>query len=673
MTAVLPVPVALPDPPGSPAELDAVLHGLSAAGFSAGLAVHLLEPAAALDGWQGADARVAAGEVAAATRLTAALRNALAAGLDRLVPHAELWLRVAGRVAELREEQRADFHAARARLAVLLAPTAAAVPAPDGATALVADAVAADADRRTEHAALLAALEEDGGATAAALARATAALDGGDPGTAAALTVRLAARLPGWGHGELTRLAVEAAADLTRPGTSHELLAAAHGWLPFATDPVFAGVLVGRLGADGLRWTLSVLGQLAGTGAGAPLATLLATAVTAAGAGGAPAGRAAEALAGLRLDPADPDGAVDQVAVGMGVVLAVPTAGAELAATWGRQVLEREDAQGAGAVDRTTGTRPDPVAAALTVLARAGDPAAAAGLLASAPAWRALLERSWPAGGADLARVIGLATDAAGAPAVATGLLQALGRGLDPDPGDRDDPVFRDVDRATLRLLAAPLGDLVAGQVDGLVPALGAAGAGTPVDAASEAALRGLGLLVSEPAAGGSVTAALAAALPAAGSDRGGQVAGAYVAVEEFGDRIGYALEYARALSDATDWHLLWTLVTAPRHLVRGPVEELVDGLLDAAATGLHADGEAHLPPDTGRVRTAEDAVCFLRQARHPGGTTGGAEEAARAAFAAASALLTRPVPPVPDPLDVIDETEPPPERRRRPIGWRTR
>ncbi|WP_222271764.1 hypothetical protein [Modestobacter marinus] len=172
--------------------------------------------------------------------------------------------------------------------------------------------------------------------------------------------------------------------------------------------------------------------------------------------------------------------------------------------------------------------------------------------------------------------------------------------------------------RATLRLLAAPLGELVADQLDGLVPALVAAGAGTPVDATTEAALRGLGLLVSEPAAETSVT------------DRGGEVAGAYVAVQEFGDRIRYSLEYARALSDATDWHRLWTLVTAPGHLVRGPAEDLVDGLLDAAGTGLHADGEARLPPDTGRVRVADDAVGFLRRARHPGGTTGGAETAAR-------------------------------------------
>ncbi|WP_222271753.1 hypothetical protein [Modestobacter marinus] len=120
-----------------------MLQGLTAAGFSAGLAVHLLEPAAVLDGWRGADARVAAGEVAAVTQLTAALRNALAAGVARLVSHHELWLQVAGRVAELREEQRVAFRAARARLAVLLAPTAAAaVPVPPGATALVADVAA---------------------------------------------------------------------------------------------------------------------------------------------------------------------------------------------------------------------------------------------------------------------------------------------------------------------------------------------------------------------------------------------------------------------------------------------------------------------------------------------------------------------------------------------------
>ena len=54
--------------------------------------------------------------------------------------------------------------------------------------------------------------------------------------------------------------------------------------------------------------------------------------------------------------------------------------------------------------------------------------------------------------------------------------------------------VLRDIDRATLRLLAAPLGDVVAGQAEELVPALASAGAGAgPCRPASRRSTRGPG------------------------------------------------------------------------------------------------------------------------------------------------------------------------------------
>ena len=82
-----------------------------------------------------------------------------------------------------------------------------------------------------------------------------------------------------------------------------------------------------------------------------------------------------------------------------------------------------QTAQGATAVERTTPTSPDPVVAALSVLAAADDPAAAAATLADAGSWRRLLARQWPAGTEDLARVIVLAGRAPEAAQVAGSAL----------------------------------------------------------------------------------------------------------------------------------------------------------------------------------------------------------------------------------------------------------
>ena len=91
VTAVLSSPVELPDPPGSPGPLLGALDQLAAAGFSAGALQHLLEPAAVLRGWQGADAAVTGAEVLAATGVAEQLHEALTEALDRLSAHAETW------------------------------------------------------------------------------------------------------------------------------------------------------------------------------------------------------------------------------------------------------------------------------------------------------------------------------------------------------------------------------------------------------------------------------------------------------------------------------------------------------------------------------------------------------------------------------------------------------
>jgi hypothetical protein len=658
VTTVLPVPVPLPDPPGSAAGLVSAVGQLTVAASSAGLLCHLLEPAAVLRGWRSADATVAGAEVTVATEVAAGLHGAVTVALARLQAHGEAWLLVERRLAVLRQRQAEQFAAAGHRLATLAGPLAALTggPAPPGADALVAEVVADEAARAAEHRALLTDLAEDAHRSAAVLAAAAAPLGGaGRPGEAPRVAVRLAAVLPGWGTRAMTGLGLEAAADLTARGDLAAVSAAALRYAPYAGVPAFAEALARGLGREGTTYLLAVLGAGAGTDAGQDLADLLARTLR------------GDGPAGALLDAQDPDGGADVVAVGMGVVLAAPGAGAGLAASWGRAVLERERAQGASAVDRTTSTLPDPVDAALRVLVRAGDAAAAADLLRSPAAWGAALARDWSDGGAALAAVIDLGACAPGGARSARAGLEAFGQGLAPG----SDTAAIDV-RRLLPAVRDALGGLVAAQADAVAAALVPVAAGAHLDVAADAGLRGLGLLLSEPGPDALVTGALVAALRdggvrvAAGAGAGevasGEVAGAYVAVQEYGQRVRHALACARELTDAVDRQLNWTIwVTLPSLAVRGPSGELVAGLEDVAARAFRADGTVVPPRDTGLVRTADDA------ARLAGAVLVGGETAGRAGFRRTTAALG--VPEMPDatsPLDVLDDLDPPDRRPGR-------
>ncbi|MFQ1001815.1 hypothetical protein [Modestobacter sp. SSW1-42] len=653
MSTVLPPPVPLPDPPGSREALGAVVDQLTSAGFSAGLTVHLLEPASAVPGWQGADADAAAAEIAAAGAVAADLHDALTAAAARLGGHAELWSSVLARVASLREEQRHQFAVATARLSTVLA--AAPGPAPSTAAAVVTEVERDDAARGAQHAALLDDLADDAARAAAALGSLSAPFGGrAVPGDVERVTLRLAGVLPGWGDGALTALGVEAARDLGGPGTAEELDAAARRWTAHASAPVFADALLGRLGEDGVAWLLTVLGGRSVPAEQEPLAGLLAAAAGAAGSGS----RAAEVLGAVRVDPASDDGTPDVAAVGMGVVLTALAAGgragsgAALAAGWGRQVLARERAQGATAVQRTTATRADPVAAALSVLAAAGDPAAAAALLAGPEEWTGLLARQWPAGAGDLAQVVGLAARAPGAPQVAASVLHALGQGLRPGTAE-----LVLVDGATLTAVGGAVADLVAGQVEVVLPVLGAAtGPGDGgVDPATDTALRGLGHLLADDdrvrTVGAAVRAALAAGPPGPAA---GQVAGGFVAVEEYGQRIGHVLAWSREHERAVDREVLWTMaVTGPTTLVRGLPGEVVGELAGAAQEWLGFDGTVDIGPDRGASYAAWDARRWAGAVLAADGAgspdVGGAAEAG---FARTTAVLGRPAPPGTSVLD---------------------
>ncbi|WP_299952434.1 hypothetical protein [uncultured Modestobacter sp.] len=675
MNGLLSAPAPLPDPPGSPAALDELVAQVTTAGHAAGMTVHLLGPAGVVPGWQGADAAAAAVEVAAATAVAGELHVALVSAWTRLGEHQEVWQRVLARVATLREEQRADFADAGARIALLVGPALEngdPGPGEAAARALAGTVAAADDARACEHRALLAALEDDAEDTARLLAAALGPL-GGDvrPGGVARLTARLAARLPGWGEAALADLGGQAAEELSGRLTAAELEAAAGRWAAYAEVPAFVDELLDRLGADGVGWLLTVLGSRAAGAEDDALTALLATVVATATASG---GRGVDVLAAVRLDRDDPDGTVDLAGIAMGLVLGRVAAGhgataaAGLAVGWGRQLLDREAAMGAGATARTTATLPDPLVSVLRVVVDGGDPSAAARLLGSARSWSTLTSRSWPDGGADLAAAVGLAAGAPTAGQVAEAGLVALGEGLAPGSTAR---VL--VDPEVLQVVGVPLAALVAGQPDVVVPLLAAASSGVSgaLSPEGDAALRGLAHLLTDAARDEVVTTALAAAL--AGGAAGAAapaVAGGHVAVQEHAQRLGYALVYSRALSRAVDVQMIWTFgVDLPATaLARGRAGEVVGAVVDGAAELLDADGEVDLGPDLGRVRTAADAERWAVQAL--GATADGVPvgAGARGGFTSALQTLGTVSPSAPGPLDWVDDlTQPDRGDRDRP------
>lgn len=607
---------------------------------------------------QGADAAVAAAEVGAALAVAADLHDALTAAHLRLADHHELWLAVAARVGVLADEQRARFADAGARLAVLVGPAVdLGAPGESPEARRLVEAVAEqDAAAAGEHRALLQALTDDAAAAAAVLVAATRPLGGtGRPGDAVAVTARLAVQLPGWGAGALAALGRRAADELTGPDATGDLAAAVARWHEWASVPGFADALVERLGADGLGWLLTVLGGLAGTGEEQQLAGLLAGALSGAGA------RTGEVLAAFRLDPGAPGDGADGTAVAMGLVLAAPAAGPSLAVAWGRQLLDREAAQAARAGAGSTGGAllGDPVEAALAALARSGDRAGAAQLLADPGAWTTLLARPWPGGTGALAAVVQLAAAAPEAGRVARSALLALGQGLAPGSPAR----VLDDQGALARLRPAVTG-LVAGQPGVVLPVLDAAVTGAPLDAGGDAALRGLGYLVTDEDAATELTAAVRGALQTgAAGGFAGEVAGAHVAVLEYGQRLRYALEWSQAQSWAVDLQMPWQLaVSAPLSAVPGVAGELAGAVEGVAADLLGTNGEVEIGPDTGIVRTGVDAAGFAAGALGPA-----AAPAARAGFDRAGALLGGLTAPQPSLLDRMTDLElPDPFRRRR-------
>jgi len=122
-------------------------------------------------------------------------------------------------------------------------------------------------------------------------------------------------------------------------------------------------------------------------------------------------------------------------------------------------------------------------------------------------------------------------------------------------------------------------------------------------------------------------------------------VAGALVAVLEYGQRLRYALDWSRAQSRAVDAQLVWTLgIGLPVAAVPGVAGEFAGVVEDVLADALDANGDVEIGPDDGRVRTGDDAARFAAVAIGPtaGPDTSSTTAAARLAFDRTGEVLGR-------------------------------
>ena len=177
MTAVLPPPAELPDPPGDPGVLAAARDDLAGAGFALGVAAaHLQGPAARAAAWLGADASAAALQTGTAATVVQTLHDAVTSAVVAVDAHHDELVAARARLSVLRADQEADAADAQTRLAALVDPAAqvSSVVDPPGVAAVLTAFDAAEADRAGEHAALLGSVAEHAASTAAVLTGALA-------------------------------------------------------------------------------------------------------------------------------------------------------------------------------------------------------------------------------------------------------------------------------------------------------------------------------------------------------------------------------------------------------------------------------------------------------------------------------------------------------------------
>lgn len=633
MTVFLPEPMPLEMPPGDPAAVDEVERDVGGAAFWLDvLGDELSGPAASAPGWLGDDATAAAAQLVRVAGIAGQAATAVRAASRRLSVHGDLLRETRRGVAALRAEQEEDLRAAWSRLQALGDVTIAMRTGAPEAVAIVADFEATEAARHRRHAALLEELADDAAATGRVLADAAAPVGGtGRPGDGGRVLAYLAAELPGWGRPEMAgRGRALADALVRRELSSEERAALVADAAALAGDPAFATALIGRLGKDGVGRLLEWLGQDP-DGPDNPVAAVLASALGAAVPGEGAHDGVSAALGATYVRPDGRYGGSELAAAGMAAVLSAgvraPGGGPRMATVglWARQLLVREHAQG-GAAGLPPAGGPwrrdafDPAALAVGIVARGGEPGVAAALLGDQRVWEAALLRFWGDGGTALGELVeqaGRDPGPAGDRAVRVG-LETVGAGLvEGDPSDRT------VDRDTVAAVSPALGLAVTAHLAVVTDPLAAVARGSlPGDA--EHLLKGLAYVSVDRQAADVVDTALRnwavrQPLDLAGSGPTEPLAAvavpsAYLAVQDHGHRLAYALDGFELKEEAEHRERMWNwtagLALELLSLAPMPAVALTADVVNAyAPILLDMDGTFDQEEDRGPRSAADDAA----------------------------------------------------------------
>ena len=625
MTTAMPDRIPLDLPPDDVSALDDLVGAVTRAAVSVAAVDDRLRGAALeAPGWLGDDAAAAAAQIGAVTALVRAVDRALLTAAGRLSSHAQVLREIRHRVSVLQAEQDEQFADAWRRFGqVENLHMQVMVDGPD-LRAIVEEIEAGEASRRRRHTALLEELEDDAAATARVLTDSCAVVGGrGSRGDADRVVAFLAAQLPGWGDLELARRGRALADDLLSSLSPGERDERARLALPLADSAAFADALLGALGAGWMRDVLQTLGG-GDFGPTSALPQLVASVLGTSARGGG-TGPVAEVVAAEYTSADDQSGLDDLAVLGMGVVLSASLAlgsrglDPHTVAAWGRQIALREHVLGAASTDRVNplGDDAEPVdalAAVVAILGSGNAPTAAAGFLNGPSVWSVLLARPWADCGTSLQGLVASAgaVDGPEGEAVVRGGLEALGARL--EDGNADD---WPVNRAAANAVSPALAQGLAAHAS-LVGGLLVSGVGGGLPAADGSLLRGLGYVTLDRDAAGVIEGALAQwvsvqpvptwvsgpppSLPAV------VVPNAYLAVQDYGQRLAYALSELDAKREADDRAFLWNMTFGwAAELAPGPwgkAAALVEGYV---AMWLDLDGTWDSAGDQG-LRFAPDA-----------------------------------------------------------------
>lgn len=666
MTVVVPHPVPLELPEEhADALVDLMLDVAGAADSLALVGDGLAGIPEAVPHWAGADADAAVIQLRALRRLTGECSVAVLLAAGRLSEHSDRLAATRTAVARLRAEQDDDFAATWRRLGQLPDYVVAVRTDAPQAQALVDELRTAEEERRRRHAALLEDLALDAAATARMLADAAAVVGGrGAADDEDRVVARLASVLPGWGNAEMAARGRALGSHLrNRPLTTSERQALAAGAADFAGSRAFADSLIAALGSAGLAGLLRFIGGYEEGTTGA-VALLLARAFSASSADGSSEEPPGDLLSAARLTRADRNGDVDQLARGIANVMSAAAAiGRPLRpgvlVQWGRQLIACESVLGreVGSVPFSSGAGAppaDPLTLVVTTLAAQRTSAAVLDLFSAPGAWDVALSRFWPDGAVGLQNAIGLVASTPGEAAaeVTRSGLMALGAGLaDGDPGDWT------VSPRTAETVAPVMAQAVAGHVQVATDALRVGIDGRLAGGRGDV-LRGLAYLTLDRVAAAQVERALLdwarvrpEAVDAAGSTArllAVAVPAAYVAVEQYGQRLAYAMhgfdEKLAAEGRQTLWNCTVGLLVNALPGVSGAVAGVAEGGLSVL---LHTDGTWRNGRDRGLVFDRRDAADAAAEAAPGGRESAALDRQAADAFARTLTALGLPVPPI--------------------------